>query len=153
MNCGMVPDCVGFQFGRYGVSLSLSFLILRQWSTSSSQLLGGSFEPACVSMGSVVLVVDELSPALGRRFEASLLQHGLVVHEDEQAREVREADDGLSVLAPETVEVGRAHLLSALVHFRQLVEAADHPALVPALAVVVGAVHHIDGVAAESSRL
>src|SRR5207244_2388669 len=80
------------------------------------------------------------------------LQHGLVVHENEQAREVRQADDRLAVLAAKTVEVGRAHLLLELVHARELIEPADHPALVPALAVVVGAVHHVDGVAAAGPR-
>src|SRR5262245_65577255 len=54
MNWGMVPDWVGFQFGRYGVSESLSFLSLRHWSTSSSQLLAGSLKPACFGMGWVL---------------------------------------------------------------------------------------------------
>src|SRR5215470_5991824 len=60
MNWGMVPDWVGFQFGRYGVSLSLSFLSLRHWSTSSSQLFAGSLKPACFSMGSLYMRMNVL---------------------------------------------------------------------------------------------
>ena len=53
MNCGITPDGLLFQFGRNGVSLTLSRLSLVQCSTSSSQLLAGALMPACCSIGSL----------------------------------------------------------------------------------------------------
>ena len=60
MNCGMVPDGLLFQFGRYGVSLTLSRFSLVQCSTSSSQLLAGALMPACWSIGSLYIRMNRL---------------------------------------------------------------------------------------------
>ena len=54
-NCGMVPDPLLFQFGRYGVSLILSRLSLAACSISSSQLFAGPLMPACWSIGSLYM--------------------------------------------------------------------------------------------------
>src|SRR5262249_61850133 len=74
MSCGMVPDGLAFQLGRNGVSLTLSFLSLRHWSISSSQLLAGALIPAWASIGSLYMRTNRLvkygSP---RSFEPSLL--------------------------------------------------------------------------------
>src|SRR2546429_9251088 len=74
MSCGMVPDGLAFQLGRNGVSLTLSFLSLRHWSISSSQLLAGALIPAWASIGSLYMRTNRLvkygSP---RGFEPSLL--------------------------------------------------------------------------------
>ena len=53
MNWGIVPDGLLFQFGRYGVSLTLSRLSFMEWSISSSQVFAGALMPACCSMGSL----------------------------------------------------------------------------------------------------
>src|SRR5439155_10156417 len=60
MSCGMVPDGLAFQLGRNGVSLTLSFLSLRHWSISSSQLLAGPLIPACASIGSLYMRTKRL---------------------------------------------------------------------------------------------
>src|SRR2546422_7886752 len=60
MSCGMVPDGLAFQFGRNGVSLTLSFLSLRHWSISSSQLLAGALIPAWASIGSLYMRTNRL---------------------------------------------------------------------------------------------
>src|SRR5262249_57482338 len=74
MSCGIVPDGLAFQLGRNGVSLTLSFLSLRHWSISSSQLLAGALIPAWASIGSLYMRTNRLvkygSP---RSFEPSLL--------------------------------------------------------------------------------
>ena len=60
MNCGMVPDGLLFQFGRNGVSLTLSFLSFMQCSTSSSQLFAGAAMPASLSIGSLYISTNRL---------------------------------------------------------------------------------------------
>src|SRR5437667_4197 len=59
-NCGMVPEPLLFQFGRYGVSLTLSRLSLVQCSTSSSHVLAGTLMPACCSIGSLYMRIKRL---------------------------------------------------------------------------------------------
>src|SRR3989442_15303371 len=74
MSCGMVPDGLAFQLGRNGVSLTLSFLSLRHWSISSSQLLAGALIPAWASIGSLYMRTNRLGKyGSPRSFEPSLL--------------------------------------------------------------------------------
>jgi hypothetical protein len=54
-NCGMVPEPLLFQLGRYGVSLILSRLSLALCSMSSPQLFAGAVMPACCSIGSLYM--------------------------------------------------------------------------------------------------
>ena len=60
MNCGIVPDGLLFQFGKKGVSLTLSRLSFTQCSTSSSQLRAGALMPACWSIGSLYMTMNRL---------------------------------------------------------------------------------------------
>src|SRR5437879_6680439 len=50
-NCGMVPEPLLFQFGKYGVSLILSRLSLAECSISSSQFFAGALTAACGVVG------------------------------------------------------------------------------------------------------
>src|SRR5438309_11308170 len=74
-NCGMVPEPLLFQFGRYGVSLILSRLSFAECSISSSQVLAGALLPACWSIGSLHMRM-KLLVQYGRptTFEASRLR-------------------------------------------------------------------------------
>src|SRR5713226_343282 len=75
MNCGIVPDGLLFQFGRNGVSLTLSRFSFVQCSTSSSQLFAGALIPADSSIGSLAIRMNRLvkygSP---RTFDPSLFR-------------------------------------------------------------------------------
>src|SRR3989442_13182407 len=74
MSCGMVPDGLAFQLGRNGVSLTLSFLSLRHWSISSSQLLAGALIPAWASIGSLYMRTNRLvEDGSARSFGPALL--------------------------------------------------------------------------------
>ena len=98
-------------------------------------------------------VLDQLVPALGGGLDAGLLEHRLVVDQDEEAREVRQAEELGPVLALQAVEVRRRHLLLELVGAGEVVERPDQPVLVPALPVVVVAVHDVDDLARQGAGL